>query len=106
MAERDPKTGRFVRADGKPTLHRQVWTDDGKASATVRLYDADGNPKPLDGWDFMLQRGAPEWFQADPPKPSRWPWFLLLTALAVVVVAMLWLGAAADGGLLLVGVGL
>ncbi len=73
MAERDPKTGRFV---ARPVLHRQV-------------------ENYLDG----AQYDAPEWLQSEPKPADRWPWVFLISALILVAMAGAWL-AAVDGGLL------
>lgn len=98
--------GRFVRADGKPTLHRQVVSADGKISGAASAFDSQGRPVSLDGWQITLERNDPataEWLQLTAPrepepKGSLWPWLFLVGVLLLVITGMF--GAAVDGGLL------
>lgn len=94
---RDPKTGRFVRADKQPVLHRQVQdvsgyfiTDSGTKSFTVSEWPKEWTGEHLQIDDIW----EPE------PRRSVWPWFLLAGLLLVVVVGALVVLAARDGGLL------
>lgn len=87
MPQRDEK-GRFVRADAKPVLHRQVdqpWQ-----------LDSMVNKVEADAWTAeWLQRTAP---REPEPKGSLWPWLFLVGVLALVITGMF--AAAVDGGLM------
>ncbi len=73
--------GRFVRADAKPVLHRQV--------------DAPDMPR---NWPDSTDDDIYEWAREGQPKPSLWPWLFLVGVLALVITGMF--SAAVDGGLM------
>ena len=76
--------GKFARADGKPTLHRQVedWAVRTKGDG---LWVND----PAVGWRKVQDCGA----SSEPPTPSVWPAVFFIVSLILVAVMGIWLAA-------------
>lgn len=68
MSVRDPKTGRFVRADEKPVLHRQVADD--SAAPSYRVI-RDGQPLDVPVW--QSDNGGP-WYSPNRPGEPAPDW--------------------------------
>jgi hypothetical protein len=90
MAERDPKTGRFVRADAKPVLHRQVSDADPFewAEITKALRSDVGKPDPVADWHAREDR------------KTRWLARAIIAAIVLALGVAAAVVAALDGGLI------